>query len=105
MSGLNSVLVGVLQIGGAVIILLGALLWLKAALKSQSTARSFMALVFTFVFFIVVVLRGSDFEPATLHWLIAIYGGLMCFYIVARMIEHREEIKSGKSGKKDTASE
>ena len=96
MKVLNSILIWVLQVGGTVVILLGALLWLKAAMKSQSTARSFMALVFTFVFFVAVILRHQEFDQATLRWLTAVYGVMVCFYIVARMIEHREEIRAGK---------
>ena len=105
MSTLNAVLAWVLEIGGTAIILTGAFLWLKAAVKGQSTARSFMALVFTFVFFIAVVLKRGDFQAATLHWLTAVYGGMLAFYIVARMVEHREEIKAGRQSRRDRASE
>ena len=105
MSVLSSVLIWVLEIGGAVIILTGALLWLKAAVKGQSTARSFMALVFTFIFFIAVVLRNDEFAAATLHWLTAVYGAMLAFYIVARMVEHREEIRAGRESRRDRASE
>ena len=105
MDTLNNILLWALEIGGAGIIIMGALLWLKAASKSQSTARSFMALVFTFVYFIAVVLRSNEFDGPTLRWLTIIYGAILAFYIVARMVEHREEIKSGHEKKIEQASE
>lgn len=105
METLNEILIWILEIGAAVIIILGALLWLKAAQRSQSTARSFMALVFSFVFFIVVILRSQDFNGPTLKWMIIVYGAVQAFYIVARMIEHREEIKSGQTKKVEKPSE
>ena len=99
MEGLNSVLTWILEIGGVAVISLGALLWLRAAQKSQSTARSFMALVFTIIFFIVAVLRSSDFDAGTIRCFTIVYGGILAFYIIARMIEHSEEIRSGKKKK------
>jgi surface polysaccharide O-acyltransferase-like enzyme len=95
METLHEVLTWILEIAGAVVILVGAYFWLKAAAKGQSTARSFMALVFTFIFFLVVILR-TDIDEGTIRWLSVVYGGMMAFYIIARMIEHREEIKAGK---------
>lgn len=100
MEGLNMVLAWILEIGGVAVILFGAFFWIKTAVKSRSTARSFMALVFTFIFFIVMVLRPNDFTEATLRWFIIIYGAIMGFYIIARMFEHREEIREGKGKKK-----
>ena len=105
MGVLNNFLTLILEIGGTVVIILGALLWLKAAYRSQSTARSFMALIFTFIFFIVAILRKGDFDELTIRWLSVVYGGIMAFYITARMVEHREEIKMGQGGKREKASE
>ena len=105
METLTNVLTWILEIGCAIVIVLGALLWLRAASKSQSTARSYMALVYTFVFFIVVVLRPFDFDRTTVRWLTIIYGVIAAFYIVARMIEHRAEIQRGKTKKSEKPSE
>lgn len=95
MKVLHDLLTWILEIGGAAVILLGALMWLRTATQARSTARSFMALVFTFIFFLVVILRKGDFEETTIRWLAAVYGGILVFYIIARMVEHREEIKAG----------
>ena len=102
MDTLNNVLSWILQIGGTAVIVLGALLWLKAASMNLSTARSFIALVFTFVFFIAVVLRPETLKPATVRWLVIVYGFVAACYIMARMIEHREEIRKDRQ-KKETS--
>ncbi len=99
MEALHNILIWILEIGGTAVIVLGAWLWLKAGIKQQTTARSFMALIFTFIFFIVTILRKGDFEESTIRWLSVVYGGIMAFYITARMVEHREEIKIGKERK------
>lgn len=96
MATLHTVLIWILEIGAVVVIICGAIIWIRVANSGRSTARSFMALVFTFVFFLIVVLRIGDFEESTIRWLIVTYGGMLAFYIIARMIEHREEIKAGK---------
>ena len=87
MESLNNVLTWILQIGATFVIVMGSLLWLRAAGRSQSTARSFMALVFTYIFFIVVILQSGNFSEVTIRWLAVVYGGIMAFYISARMIE------------------
>ena len=96
MESLNNALTWILEIAGVVFILLGAGFWIRVAMKGKSTARSFMALVFSFVFFIAVILRGDDFTERTLIWLAVVYGAILVVYITARMIEHREEIKGGR---------
>jgi hypothetical protein len=96
METMTRILIWVLEIGGAALIVLNALLWLRGASRGQATARSFMALILTFIFFIVVILRKGDFDESTIRWLSIVYGGVMAFYITARMVEHREEIKAGK---------
>jgi hypothetical protein len=90
---IHDLLTLILEVGGTALIVLGALLWLRAAIQARSTARSFMALVFTFVFFLVVILRNRDFEETTIRWMAVVYGGVLAFYIIARMVEHREEIR------------
>lgn len=96
MEALHNVLIWVLEIGGVVLILLGMFMWLKVAFSGESTARSFMSLVFTFVFFITVVLRSSEFSDAAIRWITIVYGAVLAFYITARMIEHKEEIRGRK---------
>jgi len=97
MDALNNTLIWILEICGTAVIIGGAFFWLKTAFKGQSTARSFMALVFTIIFFVVLLLRGGDFEPQTVLWLIVVYGAVLAFYIIARMVEHKEEIRAGKA--------
>lgn len=87
MESLNNVLIWILEIGVTFVIIMGSLLWLRAAGQSRSTARSFMALVFTYIFFIMVILRSGDFSETTIRWMSVVYGGIMAFYISARMLE------------------
>lgn len=96
MDMLREVLTSILEIGGVVVVIAGAVMWLRTAFSARSTARSFMALVFTIVFFIVVLLRNGDYDEKTIRWLSVVYGSILAFYILARMVEHREEIKAGE---------
>ena len=104
MEALNTALTWILEISGTVVLLLGALFWLKAAGRGESTARSFMALIFTFVYFLAVVLRADDLGPRLLIVLTVVYGAILVIYIVARMVEHREEIRSGEPSLSTTPS-
>jgi membrane-associated PAP2 superfamily phosphatase len=97
MDVLHDVLIWIFEIGVTVVILFAAITWIRVANSGRSTARSFMALVFTFVFFLIVVLRVGDFSETTIRWVIVTYGGVLAFYIVGRTIEHREEIRSGRT--------
>jgi len=103
---LNNVLSWVLEIGGVAVILLGVVLWLRTAVQVRFAARSFMALVFTFVFFLVAVLRKGNFEGTTIRWLAVVYGVILVFYIIARMVEHInekeawEEVEEEEGGEK-----
>jgi hypothetical protein len=103
MENLNRVLTVVLEIGGAVVVLVGAIMWIIAALKRQTTARSFMALVFTFVFFTTVVLGRETFGEALPLWTVATYGGVLALYIIGRTIEHHWEVKAGHKAKAESA--
>jgi hypothetical protein len=96
MDTLHNVLIWILEIGATVVIICAAIIWIRVANSGRSTARSFMALMFSFVFFLIVLLRVGDFDESTIRLLIVTYGGVLAFYIVARMIEHREEIKAGR---------
>ena len=95
MKELDLILSWVMKIGGAVVVLAGALFWIRVALKGRSTARSFMALVFTFVLFISAVLSRGELDERVLIWLIVTFAGVLAVYIIARMVEHREEIRMG----------
>ena len=96
MNVLHDVLIWIFEIGVTVVVLLASIIWIRVANSGRSTARSFMALVFTFVFFLIVVLRVGDFSETTIRWIIVTYGGILAFYIIGRTIEHREEIRSGR---------
>jgi len=96
MDTLHNVLIWIFEVGATVVVIFAAITWMRVANAGRSTARSFMALIFTFVFFMIVVLRVGDFEETTIRWLIVTYGGVLAFYIIGRMVEHKEEIRSGK---------
>lgn len=87
MHGLNVVLAWILEIGGAGIILLAALLWVVNALKGSFSASSLMALVASFVFYIVVLLGFGNLQSWEVFWFTVVYGGIAAFYIVTHMIE------------------
>jgi membrane-associated PAP2 superfamily phosphatase len=97
MNMLHDVLIWIFEIGATVVVILASINWIRVANSGRSTARSFMALIFTFVFFLIVVLRVGDFSETTIRWLIVTYGGVLAVYIVGRTIEHREEIRSGRT--------
>ncbi|MGQ9629274.1 MAG: hypothetical protein ACUVXI_03035 [bacterium] len=84
---LNTVLLVVLEIAAIITILIGAFQWIMASFRNETTVRSFMALIFTFVFFIVVVFGRDFLDEWTLRWLLVVYGAVMAVYIVARTIE------------------
>jgi hypothetical protein len=96
METLHSVLIWILEIGAIVVIICAAIIWIRVANSGRSTARSFMALIFSFVFFLVVLFRVGDFDESTIRLLIVTYGGVLAFYIIGRMVEHKEEIRAGK---------
>ena len=98
MNALNTVLSWIVKIGGTAVILLGAFFWARAARENISTVRSFMALVFTFVFFGVMSLREPPIGESIMIWLTVVYGVILAVYIVARMVEHMEEIRAGEQG-------
>lgn len=85
----DEVLAWIVEIGAVVVIMVGSVMWLVTAVRGRSTARSFMALVFTAVFFLVVVLRAGEFEQATIRWLAASYAAVASVYVVARAVGQR----------------
>lgn len=87
MSGLNIVLAWILEIAGAGIILLATLMWVVNALKGKFATSSFMALIASFVFYIIVLLGYGNLASPYIFWFTVVYGGIAVFYIVTHMIE------------------
>ncbi|MGQ9631336.1 MAG: hypothetical protein ACUVXI_13655 [bacterium] len=87
MEALNTVLLWIFEIGLGAVILGGTAVWAIAAIRREASVRSFMALVLTFLIFIVVALRGTLLDEWTLRWFLVIYGSVMAFYTVATTVE------------------